>query len=62
MTNKPMFLFAGVYEKMADAEADYAAVKALHSAEITKASKHTTRRIEGGHEEAEHEALAIMVA
>ena len=32
MSSKPMFFFAGVYEDMADAEADYSAVKALHSA------------------------------
>jgi uncharacterized membrane protein len=34
MSNKPMFFFAGIYEDMADAEADYAAVRALHSAGI----------------------------
>jgi uncharacterized membrane protein len=32
MANKPMFLLAGVYEDMAPAEADYAAVQALHAA------------------------------
>src|SRR5206468_383476 len=34
MGNKPMFLFAGVYENAADAEADYSAIKDLHSAGI----------------------------
>ncbi len=31
MNDKPMFLFAGVYDDLAEAEADYAEVKALHS-------------------------------
>jgi uncharacterized membrane protein len=31
MSEKPMFFFAGVYGDLADAEADYAAVEALHS-------------------------------
>jgi uncharacterized membrane protein len=30
--SKPMFLFAGSYDSLADAEADYEVVKALHSA------------------------------
>jgi uncharacterized membrane protein len=34
MGNKPMFFFAAVYEDVADAEEDYAAVKALHAADI----------------------------
>jgi uncharacterized membrane protein len=32
--NRPMFCYAGVYEDVAGAEADYAAVGALHSAEM----------------------------
>lgn len=32
--SKPMFFFAGVYENVHDAEADYAAIKALHSADV----------------------------
>lgn len=31
MSDKPMFFFAGVYDDLAGAEADYEAVKALHS-------------------------------
>jgi uncharacterized membrane protein len=31
MSEKPMFFFAGVYSDLADAEADYDAVKALHA-------------------------------
>jgi len=34
MTVKPMFCFAGVYGDIADAEADYETVKALHKAGI----------------------------
>lgn len=34
MTIKPMFCFAGTYSEIADAEADYEAVKALHEAGI----------------------------
>ena len=34
MTTKPMFCFAGTYGDIADAEADYEAVKALHAAGI----------------------------
>jgi uncharacterized membrane protein len=34
MSSKPMFVFAGVYEDMADAEDDYAAVKDLHASDI----------------------------
>jgi uncharacterized membrane protein len=32
--SKPMFFFAGVYEDVHDAEADYAAIRALHAADI----------------------------
>src|SRR4051795_6929343 len=32
MSSKPMFLFAGVYDDLAEAESDYADVKALHAA------------------------------
>lgn len=32
--SKPMFFFAGVYQNVQSAEADYAAIKALHSADI----------------------------
>lgn len=32
--NKPMFLYAGIYDDVESAEADYAAIKALHSADI----------------------------
>lgn len=32
--SKPMFFFAGVYQDVQSAEADYAAIKALHSADI----------------------------
>jgi uncharacterized membrane protein len=32
--NKPMFFYAGVYEDLQSAEADYDAIKALHSADI----------------------------
>jgi uncharacterized membrane protein len=32
--SKPMFCFAGVYDSIESAEGDYAAVKALHSADI----------------------------
>jgi uncharacterized membrane protein len=32
--SKPMFFYAGVYKDVETAEADYAAVKALHSADI----------------------------
>ena len=28
---KPMFFFAGVYDNVADADADYESIKALHS-------------------------------
>lgn len=31
MSDKPMFIFAGVYDSLQDAEDDFAAVKALHS-------------------------------
>ena len=31
MSDKPMFFFAGVYDDLAGAEDDYAAIKALHS-------------------------------
>jgi uncharacterized membrane protein len=34
MSDEPMFFFAGVYDDAADAEYDYVAVKALHSASI----------------------------
>ncbi len=34
MNGKPMFLFAGVYDTLAEAEDDYADVKALHSAHV----------------------------
>jgi uncharacterized membrane protein len=34
MNDRPMFLFAGVYDNVAEAEDDYAAVKALHSANL----------------------------
>jgi uncharacterized membrane protein len=34
MANQPMFFFTGVYEHMADAEVDYEAIRALHSADI----------------------------
>ena len=34
MSDKPMFFFAGVYSDLADAEADYDAVKALHAGHI----------------------------
>jgi uncharacterized membrane protein len=34
MSNKPMFFFAAVYDDAADAEYDYMAVKALHSANV----------------------------
>ncbi len=34
MSHEPMFFFAGVYDDAADAEYDYMAVKALHSASI----------------------------
>src|SRR5271165_49783 len=32
--NKPMFFYAGVYADVADAEVDYDAIKALHSADL----------------------------
>lgn len=32
--SKPMFFYAGVYEDLQSAEADYAAIKALHSADL----------------------------
>jgi uncharacterized membrane protein len=32
--SKPMFCFAGVYESIESADEDYAAIKALHSADI----------------------------
>ena len=34
MSSKPMFLFAGVYDDIAQAEDDYADVKALHAANL----------------------------
>jgi uncharacterized membrane protein len=34
MNGKPMFLFAGVYDSLAEAEDDYAAVKDLHAADL----------------------------
>lgn len=34
MSEKPMFLFAGVYEDLREAEEDYEAVKALHAGNI----------------------------
>lgn len=34
MSDKPMFLFAAVYDSLADAENDYEAVKALHAGDI----------------------------
>jgi uncharacterized membrane protein len=34
MSDKPMFLFAGIYESVADAETDYEAIKALHAGDI----------------------------
>jgi uncharacterized membrane protein len=34
MNNKPMFLFAAVYDGVAEAESDYADVKALHAANL----------------------------
>lgn len=34
MSEKPMFFFAGVYDDLADAEADYDAVKALHAGDM----------------------------
>lgn len=34
MSEKPMFLFAGVYEDLRGAEDDYAAVKALHAGDM----------------------------
>jgi uncharacterized membrane protein len=34
MSEKPMFFFAGVYNDVADAEADYDAVKALHAGDM----------------------------
>jgi uncharacterized membrane protein len=32
--NRPMFCFAGVYDSVKSAEADYGAIRALHSADI----------------------------
>jgi uncharacterized membrane protein len=32
--SKPMFFYAGIYADLQDAQADYAAIKALHSAKI----------------------------
>ncbi|MET0513533.1 MAG: hypothetical protein ABW135_17840 [Thermoleophilaceae bacterium] len=43
--SQPMFFFAGVYEDVADADADYESIKALHA---------------GDFDEAEQEALAAM--
>jgi len=34
MNDKPMFLFAAVYDDLAEAEEDYAEVKALHAANL----------------------------
>jgi len=34
MNDKPMFLFAAVYDDLAEAEADYAEVKSLHAANL----------------------------
>jgi uncharacterized membrane protein len=31
---KPMFLYAGVYDNVADADADYEAIKALHAGDV----------------------------
>ena len=34
MSEKPMFFFAGVYNDVSDAEADYEAIKALHAGDM----------------------------
>ncbi len=34
MSDKPMFMFAAVYDSVADADSDYEAVKALHAGDI----------------------------
>ncbi|HTZ87706.1 MAG TPA: DUF1269 domain-containing protein [Solirubrobacteraceae bacterium] len=34
MSEKPMFFFAGVYDDVSDAEADYEAIKALHAGDM----------------------------
>ena len=71
---KPMFFYAGVYDSVHDADADYEAIKALYSADVigidrdaeqieraaTRAKDSILKREFGDFEEAEQEALAAI--
>jgi hypothetical protein len=69
MTNKPMFFFAGASlgETLHEGTTALIVVGVNKDADrvqkaAAKVSQHMTKRIEGDHEEAEHEAIAIIVA